>query len=207
MQPVFFDVVFPVVGGILPIDHSYHLFCGLGRHLPPEFHTATGPWSGLGVHPINGRYEKGSTQLQITDKSQLSIRANADVVNVLMQLLSCKAVQLDNNGIILGWPNLYPLAPCHTLYSRIVTIAKYTDPVEFKKSAEKMLALNDIAGELKLTERDGQVISRTRQIKDSMVRGFPVAISKLSPLDSFKLQVIGLGGRRHFGCGLFLPAK
>jgi CRISPR-associated protein Cas6 len=35
--------------------------------------------------------------------------------------------------------------------------------------------------------------------------GFALTVQGLSPDSSLRLQTLGLGGRRHMGCGLFLP--
>nr|WP_281255469.1 type I-MYXAN CRISPR-associated protein Cas6/Cmx6 [Cystobacter ferrugineus] len=37
------------------------------------------------------------------------------------------------------------------------------------------------------------------------VVGFAVSVRGLSPASSLRLQTLGLGGRRHLGCGLLLP--
>jgi CRISPR-associated protein Cas6 len=48
---------------------------------------------------------------------------------------------------------------------------------------------------------------RVINIAGKKVVGFALDVSELSPESSLKLQEQGLGGRRHMGCGLFLPTR
>ena len=48
-------------------------------------------------------------------------------------------------------------------------------------------------------------LRRTLKIKDKQVVGFALQVEGLSAEESIRLQEKGLGGRRHFGCGLFTP--
>jgi CRISPR-associated protein Cas6 len=47
-------------------------------------------------------------------------------------------------------------------------------------------------------------VRRTLNIKGVNVVGYAATVSGLSPTDSLRLQNEGMGGRRHFGCGLFV---
>jgi CRISPR-associated protein Cas6 len=42
-------------------------------------------------------------------------------------------------------------------------------------------------------------------IHGKVVVGFAMRIADLGPEDSVRLQQGGIGGRRRFGCGLFVP--
>ncbi|MFN5763400.1 MAG: type I-MYXAN CRISPR-associated protein Cas6/Cmx6, partial [Pseudanabaena sp.] len=43
--------------------------------------------------------------------------------------------------------------------------------------------------------------------KHKHIVGYGVVVEGLSDEDSIKLQSIGMGGRKHFGCGWFYPVK
>ena len=47
---------------------------------------------------------------------------------------------------------------------------------------------------------------RTLRIKDKEVVGYEVLVETLTAEESICLQEAGLGGRRHMGCGVFVPA-
>ena len=47
---------------------------------------------------------------------------------------------------------------------------------------------------------------RTLRIKDKEVIGYEILIEGLMAEDSLDIQEQGIGGRRHMGCGLFVPA-
>jgi CRISPR-associated protein Cas6 len=52
----------------------------------------------------------------------------------------------------------------------------------------------------------GEPIRRTLGIHGKQIVGFAVRVDGLSSEDSLTLQARGLGGRRRFGCGAFVPA-
>lgn len=50
-------------------------------------------------------------------------------------------------------------------------------------------------------------IRRTLRIRDKEVVGFALRMENLTAEESICLQEQGLGGRRRFGCGLFIPDR
>ena len=48
---------------------------------------------------------------------------------------------------------------------------------------------------------------RTLRIKEKEVVGYEVLVEGLTAEESILLQERGLGGRRHMGCGMFLPSR
>jgi CRISPR-associated protein Cas6 len=56
-------------------------------------------------------------------------------------------------------------------------------------------------------ERAGEPKRRVVRIKGVAITGYSLLVTELSAADSIKLQESGLGGRRHLGCGFFVPAK
>jgi CRISPR-associated protein Cas6 len=54
---------------------------------------------------------------------------------------------------------------------------------------------------------DSRFIRRTVRIRDREVVGYAVKLSNLDPDGSLVVQARGIGGRRKFGAGIFLPSK
>lgn len=50
----------------------------------------------------------------------------------------------------------------------------------------------------------GEPIRRTLRIRDKTVVGYALAVTELTADESIRLQEAGVGGRRRFGCGLFV---
>jgi CRISPR-associated protein Cas6 len=48
-------------------------------------------------------------------------------------------------------------------------------------------------------------VRRTVRICGKIVVGYPLLVHRLLATESCQLQEGGLGGRRHFGCGVFVP--
>ncbi|MGH9961803.1 MAG: type I-MYXAN CRISPR-associated protein Cas6/Cmx6, partial [Pyrinomonadaceae bacterium] len=106
-----------------------------------------------------------------------------------------------------------------TLYSRCVTIKisevegkqRGPDLEMFLSAVRKQLAAVGVVGDVHIdSTRDQHGLERSRRvlhIKDRSVIGYAVSVSGLSDDESVKLQVIGLGGRRRMGCGVFVPIK
>jgi CRISPR-associated protein Cas6 len=100
-----------------------------------------------------------------------------------------------------------------TLVSRLVTsklesIDHADVPRYFLESCQKGLEHLGIKGKAFIpSDRDGDLARRTLQLRDKKVVGYSVIVEGLSQEDSLKLQWYGLGGRRHFGCGWFYPAR
>jgi len=51
------------------------------------------------------------------------------------------------------------------------------------------------------------VLRRTVRIRDKEIVGFALRVEELSAQESVLLQARGIGGRRRFGCGIFVPVR
>lgn len=211
VQPVV-DLAFPVRGGPLPADHGYTLFAALCRLLP-WLHGDTA----VGVHPIGGRLA-GARQLALAPGSRLVLRLGADRIGAALPLAG-KRLELDGATLTIGVPSVRPLRPAATLVSRLVVVRGFLEPVGFLEAVHRQLVTLAISGEAALLFRQGtaslqgdsgrtagEPVRRTLRVQDKTVVGFGVAVTRLSAEDSLRLQEAGLGGRRRFGCGIFVPA-
>ena len=195
----FITVSFPVQGKQLPADHGYLLYAAITKHVL-SLHRA--PW--LGVELISGvPWDKGVIALP-TRSASLRLRLPADKFAHVLHLAGAR-LELDSYALRLGLPVARPLVSASSLYARIVTIKKFTEPEPFLDAAYRQLAQLDITGTLELPH-DGRTRSRRIiTIHGRKVVGFSLAVHSLSDADSIKLQSVGLGGRRAMGCGMFNP--
>lgn len=206
------DLAFRVQGHTFPADHGYYLSSAISRVLP-DVHAD----ESIGIHPIRGRL-LGGRQLALTDRSRLIIRAPTARLPGLIRLAGQRLV-LNGSQLAIGTPTVYPLRPAAALASRLVVIRGFMEPDTFLEAARRQLAERQIdgdpllirrRGERSAEDRDGsrsEVVRRTLRIHDREVIGFAVAVTQLTAEDSLRLQEVGLGGRRRFGCGLFLPLR
>jgi CRISPR-associated endonuclease/helicase Cas3 len=144
-------------------------------------------------------------------RSLLRLRLSAsDLPHVLA--LAGKGIEVMGHDIRLGVPQVTALVPAASLISRAVAIKNATEPASFLKAARKQLDELGIRGRLHLPERRTKTghlepSRRVIRIKDTRIICFSLLVEGLTPEESIRLQEAGLGGRRHLGCGLFLPAQ
>jgi CRISPR-associated protein Cas6 len=209
-QPVV-DLSFPIGGGAIPADHGYALYAALCR-LVPEVHGD----ETIGVHPIRGRLV-GGRQLALTDASRLVLRMSADRIPALLRLAG-QRMELDGARVSVGVPSVRPLRPAPALVSRLVVIKGFMEPDEFVQAAQRQIESLGARGRAALVARrqpgsleggtaraSGEPIRRTLRIRDKAVVGFALAVTELTAEESVRIQEVGIGGRRRFGCGVFVP--
>lgn len=207
------DLRFRVFGSSIPADHGYALYSALSK-IAPVLHEATD----IGIHPINGMLG-GKRNLLLTERSRLAIRVPCEKVHGLLPI-SGKRIDLNGSAIRIGVPDSMALKPSPRLYSRMVVLKGYMEPEGFLAAVNNALSSLGAKGIPSLIEQRAYVernegarsgthseyLRRTINIKGKEIVGFAVLVDGLSALDSILLQEEGLGGRRKFGCGIFLPA-
>ena len=208
------DLGFKITGTALPVDHGYLLFSAISDIIP-ELHGD----EMIGIHPISGTLI-GNRSLVLNEKSRLIIRTDSEKIKNLLCLAGKKLV-IGGNNILVGIPTVRPLKPSANLYSRLVVIKGFTEPDSFLESAKKQLSGLGIKGEACLIRQDdikqanigkrggshSEYLRRTIKIHDKEIVGFAVRVEGLNAEESICLQEKGLGGRRRFGCGIFIPAR
>jgi CRISPR-associated protein Cas6 len=191
----FIDLSFPVTA-VSPIqsDHGYFLYSGLCRQMP-QLHES----DGYAVHPIRGQ-QTGNRQLQLCPWSRLIFRAAAEKIPELIALAG-KQLQVADRVIRVGIPEVHALTPSPALRSRLVTTKNGQVAERFLKELRHQLDVINVSPEVILT----LVKRRTLRIRDKEVVGHEVIIEGLTAEESLTIQEQGLGGRRHMGCGVFVP--
>jgi CRISPR-associated protein Cas6 len=193
-------VHFPLQGRQLPADHGYALYSAITRQLP-ALHGA--PW--LGLELISGVPWREGIIVLPTRGAQLRLRVPAVRYGTLLPLAG-KRLDIAGHTLRLGIPTARPLQPSPSLYARVVTIKKFTEPEPFLDAARRQLDALGVNATLELPLDDqGRFRRRVVQIHGRTVVGFSLAAHDLSDEDSLKLQSAGIGGRRAMGCGIFNP--
>ena len=189
------DIRWPLVPlGRIPLQHHYELLAGLSR-VAPEVHSSPV----VGVHAIRGSVVQPGF-LELNEASAVTIRAP---VELLPKLLPLGGKKLDIAGcpVRLGVPQVFALSPADSLRSRIVTIKGYMDVPQFEGAVRRKLDTLGVRDSLPMAIGRRRVI----RIRGQTIVGFGLRLDGLFEDESIRVQQNGLGGRRHFGCGLFHP--
>jgi len=208
------DVQFNIQGNNLPADHGYHLFSSIAK-LIPEVHDN----EEIGVFSIPGQLN-GNRIINLNEKSCLTLRIPAEMIKLFLSL-SGKTLNVDGYNIIVGVPHTKALIPAARLYSRIVIIKGFMDPEGFIGAVKRQLEEMEIKGLPFLVEQNqvaernkdktvgtkSPYLRRTIKVRDKNIVGFALRVVDLTAEESIKLQECGIGGRRRFGCGIFIPDR
>ncbi|HWT04013.1 MAG TPA: type I-MYXAN CRISPR-associated protein Cas6/Cmx6 [Pyrinomonadaceae bacterium] len=193
-------VHFPLQGRQLPADHGYALYSAITRALP-----ALHGQSWLGIELVSGVPWREGIIVLPARGAALRLRVPADRYGHLIPLAG-RRLDIAGHALRLGITTARPLQPAPSLYARVVTIKKFTDPEPFLDAARRQLDALGITATLELPVNDeGQPRRRIITIRDKRVVGFSLAAHDLNDSDSLRLQTHGLGGRRSMGCGHFNP--
>lgn len=182
----------------VPVDHGYHLFAALSGLLP-DLHQN----NEIGIHSLRGKYLQ-NRQLKLRTNSCLVLRTPVERICQLLNLTG-KTIQVSQANIRIGVPQVTALVAAPILWSRLVIIkvagrnAAQLDVPSFRESIEKQLSSYDVIPEGKVDIRK----RRTLKIKEKVIVGYEVVLENLTAEESLQMQKMGVGGRRHMGCGLF----
>ncbi len=198
------ELEFPLLGTApIPADHGYLLYAAVSRLLP-EVHRP----NAIALCPIPGR-QLGNRQLVLTRVSRLRLRAPQEQVPLLVHLAG-KELQLGQARLTVGTPRVRALQPAEALRSRLVVIKVKEAPRAsdltaelFAQAARRQLDQLGISPQARL--HVGK--RRTLRLKHREVVGYELAVCGLTDEESLALQQHGLGGRRHMGCGVFVPLR
>jgi CRISPR-associated endonuclease/helicase Cas3 len=202
---IFVDVIFPLAGDPLPLDHGYLIYSALSRKC-----SAIHEIPNLSIHPISGTPDS-EKKLHLLPNSSLKIRIPHFKIPLIYNNLVTEKFKIGINNYFLDIPTVKTLTPAPSLYSRLVIIRRHQNPESFQVVANQQLTKLGIEGDIKLLSRkDGNPQCRQLTIKNQRgsfkVRGFAVKVDNLSKDDSLTLQAYGLGGKQKMMCGVFVPS-
>lgn len=203
------DLSFPVSGAQLWADHNHRLLAALSEKCS-DIHKL----EGLAINTIMGiPDEEKQGIIKLTSKSRLVLRLPVEAIQNVY-LLAGQTLNVGGHRIDLGQPVLQTIKPADAVKARLVTIKGYTEPGLFLQAAHRQLQGLEINANVGITannkgEPKRLTLKITKDIdgkqKSFTIVGFSVVVSDLTPDDSIKLQVNGLGGKRRLGCGVFFP--
>ncbi len=189
------DLAFQVTSQTLLLsDHGYKLFGAISRLLP-QVHEQ----NGISVLPITGQ-QLGDRKIQLGKSSRLTVRvASSDIATWLP--LAGKTLDVAGAKLQIGVPEIRSLIPSTALRSRLVTTKNCQDQSRFELELRKQMTALGVSEQaiFSIGKR------RTIRIHDKEVVGYEVIIEGLTADESIAIQTSGLGGRRHMGCGVFVP--
>jgi CRISPR-associated protein Cas6 len=209
------DLAFRITGDRIPADHGYALLGAVSRIIPAVHGSDT-----IGVHPIGGR-AVGNRMLALYGSSRLVFRLNSERIAEVLAVAG-KQLELDGHTIRVGVPETRALIPAARLRSRLVVIKGFLEPDPFLAAVQRQLDELEVRGLPALVRRqmprslEGHseatpdrcpFIRRTLRIRDKAIVGYALEVTNLTEGESITLQERGLGGRRRFGCGIFLPNR
>ncbi|QSQ12150.1 type I-MYXAN CRISPR-associated protein Cas6/Cmx6 [Myxococcus landrumensis] len=187
------DLVFPARGGGVPLDHGYVLFSALSHRLPGLHERKD-----VGIFNLRGTQARGKS-LHVGNGT-LRIRCPTEALPLFLPLNGA-ALTVADGEVTLGIPRVFPLDAPVSLSSRLVTFKHAIDDATFRASVRRALAELGCEGTMHVGRR------RVLAIAGKKVIGYALTLSHLSARSSLLIQEHGLGGRRHMGCGLFLPTR
>ena len=197
------DLSFSVDCKELPYDHAYELSSEI-LNLVPEIkndkrnaiQTLHGPMSG------NGWVRPDSENIPLSKRAKLIIRINKNQLNDIKNNIEGKEISLFGNTLKIGRSKVKNFLVVKDLFCRFVMSDHKTSEDDF---------LNIIQNEL----RGLNINIRKALCGRSMVISFgektlytrSLMIADLSKEGSLKLQEEGVGDKKLYGCGIFLPHK
>ena len=189
----FVDLAFTLQGNSLPRDHRQALAAALLQALP-----WLGSVPGAGVHRLNVSAGGGAHAL-LSQRTRLTLRlprAHADAALALVG----QTLPVAGSPLRLGGAQARELLPWSTLYAHLVVAAD--------DEADEGVFLQAVQAELATLGVSGRAIcGRHQATEGGTLQGYGLMLDHLSPSDALQLMEAGLGPRRLWGCGVFVPHK
>lgn len=177
----------------IPIDHGLALFSELARLLPWLEQEEL-----AGIHPVHGA-DSGTGHLLLNRRTQLVIRAPKERLNDLLDL-SGKTINVAGNPLSIGKSKTKALTRHTPLYAHLVTTGNQD---ERAFTQDIMRLLDDLGIETRFLCGKQQTITTA----DGKISGYSLMLHDLPVEHAIRVQQLGLGGNRKFGCGIFIPHK
>lgn len=185
------DMVFDLNGTHVPEDYPFALWSEIIRILP---------WlmgeEGVGMVPLRGAVS--GKNILLSKRTKLILRVPVERA-AETNLLSGQTLTVSESVLVVGKGKERVLQPSVTLHSYLVE--SDLDEIEFIIDMKQKLQAMNISCNL--------ICDKFRKIKgvNQSLRGFGLVLHDLKPQASIEIQRSGLGGARHFGCGIFVPFK
>ncbi len=185
------DMVFDLSGALVLENYSFSLWSEIAQILP---------WlkdeKNAGILPLRG--SASGNQILLSKRSKLILRIPVARASQTAALTG-KQLNIGGGNLIVGNGKERQLLPTTTLHSFMVE--SNFGEIEFLADINKELQAMSISCNL--------ICDKYRKISDAehTLTGFGLVLHDLKPQASMQIQRSGLGGARHFGCGIFWPYK
>ncbi len=196
------DVTFRIQCKILPYDHAYQLSSQILQYLPwLENSKNSGIQSLHGPESGNGWVRPEDEDIFLSKRTRLVLRVPRTERDKTSELEG-KELTVHGNKIVVGSSNIKPFLVVPDLICRFVICNSNCDENSFLQDVSEQLIKHGI--NLKKA-----ICGKTKKIylKDKLTDVRSLMIADLKKEDSIKLQDIGVGTGRLYGCGIFLPHK
>jgi len=206
------DLAFPIVQGlVMPIEHAHQLLGAIKQAAPQ---LAEVP---IGLHPLRGT-PLPEGLLHLRHRAPLRLRLPSDRIAAALPLAG-KELRIGSMLIRLGSPSVEVLEPHAELYARTVVVAKTVPKTERKtdQRGNRVITEVELIAHIQAKCNAGATVRvlcwRTIRLHGKgpakahlHVKGAEVVIEGLDAEHSLAIQATGIGGRRAFGCGIFVKA-
>jgi CRISPR-associated protein Cas6 len=222
----FIEIKFDIQGKTLPADHGYTLYSAIKSNLQNLDNSLTRTI----LQSSNGESEKSLPSdvlissisgihhsnriIKLNQRiSKFKIRCPDQQMRPWYCLLQNQVLSIGGHLIRLVQPKLGLIQPSNILKARnVIFKLEFIDndqaPKYFLESCQKALDRLDISAQVYIDSNEhGDLARRSLKVKQKHIVGYGVVVEGLSDEDSIKLQNLGMGGRKHFGCGWFYPVK
>ena len=194
------DVSFKVNCKKIAADHAYDLFEAILEKIP-----SIRDIDNLAIHSIHGAesgagWERPETEIHLSKRTRFAIRTPVEQSEKFFAL-DGKVLNVGEYEMTLSKPNIKKLISTDTLFCRAVVISNNKDEEEFLKSY-RFLADLDISYLHVFTYSEHIIKTPTENLV-----GKTLLITDLEKKDSIKIQELGIGIGKLYGCGIFLPHK
>ena len=196
------DVAFKINCKTLPYDHAFSLSNAILKHLPwLEDNKLTGIQTLHGPESGNGWTRAENEEIFLSKRTRLVLRIpKSDFEKACV--LQGETLRVLGNEIKIGKASKKPFLTVRDLICRFVLTDDDLDESEFLKYVAEEFEHNQIHLRKAIC---GKTKSFTINGNQKFMRSLMIA--DLSKENSIKLQDLGVGIGRIFGCGIFLPHK
>lgn len=194
-SPRFVDVQYDLQGKHIPADHGLMLFEALA-----ELAGWVRDLADIGVHAVHGAPAGlGDSSLVLNRRVKLVMRLPVERLENARDLVG-KEFKIGADDFKIGALKEKGLTPFSTLYASCV-VCSAEDEVDFLSEVRGLLANLEI--------QCGLIPGKQRKIHtpDGDVTGFSLMLHDVGLEPSLKIQEMGLGRFRKYGCGIFVPHK
>lgn len=191
VNPDMIDAIFDVSGEMPAATYPFDLWKALVRHAPDLDNDDS-----IGVIPLRG--SSSASGMSLPKRAKLTLRLPSSLAGHADQL-SGRQLALDGGTLQLGTHKLRPIQAYPTLHAHLVCTDEAE--VDFIKSVTTRLNELGVVGNLICGLRN-HITSPARTLQ-----GYSLVVHDLKPDSSLRLQYLGLGTDRRYGCGIFVPYK